>query len=56
MGAVDAVRGSTWMAGTRRWLRQMANSSDALAQDNSFRYVCLVRFSFLILIGRFATL
>jgi hypothetical protein len=56
MGAADAVRGSTSMAETRRRLRHTANSSDSLAQDNSSRYVRLVRFSFLILIGRFATL
>ena len=46
------------MAEIRRWLRHAGNSSDSLAEDIT-RYhlpVRLVRFSFLILIGRFVTL
>ena len=46
------------MAETRKWLRHAGNSSDSLAKDNKVPvcYVRLVRFSFLILIGRFVTL
>jgi hypothetical protein len=46
------------MAETRRWLRSDGSSSVSLAQDTYVcaRYIRLVRFSFLILITRFAIL
>jgi hypothetical protein len=44
------------MAETRKWLRHAGNGSDSLAKDICVRYARLVVFSFLILIGRFATL
>jgi len=46
------------MAETCKWLRHAGNGSDSLAKDNLLvsRYVRLTAFSFLILIGRFATL
>jgi hypothetical protein len=41
------------MAETRKWLRHAGNGSDSLAKDTAAGFV---RFSFLILIGRFVTL